>query len=70
MAKAAAVSGLVDDQLYKVTVTRAVTVLGKLQWRPQQNIEATGALIKELVAKPENAGAIDANLIEIEPEAV
>ena len=61
----AAKTSLADDKVYKVTVTRSVLVVGRLQWRPGLDIEATGALIKKLDALPENKDAIDSDLIEI-----
>jgi len=63
-------ANLIDASYYKVSVTRAVTVVGKLQWRPGDDIEATGALIKQLDALPENAGAIEDNPVEVIQEAV
>jgi hypothetical protein len=61
----AAKTTLQDDKLYKVKVNRSVKVFAKLQWRPGQDIEATGALIKQLDALPENKNAIDSDLVEV-----
>jgi hypothetical protein len=57
-------TSLADDKFYKVKVSRSVVVVGRLQWRPGLEIEATGALIKQLDAKPENQDAIN-DLTEI-----
>jgi hypothetical protein len=47
-----------DDKRYWISVDRAVTVLPRLVWRPGNNIQAQGALIRAMDAKPEYANAI------------
>ena len=48
-----------DDKRYWVKVTRVVRVLSRLHWRPGLPIQAEGHLIRQLMEKPENDGAIE-----------
>ena len=49
---------LEDDKRYRISVSRAVHVLGKMYWVPGAPIEAKGRMIRELSGRPENEGAI------------
>jgi len=58
-------TSLDDSKVYKVKVNRSIRVTGKLYWRPGLDMQATGALIKQLDALPENKDAIESDLAEV-----